>query len=47
MTDSIEPLRQKGAAKTACIPVKVVPAVEPARKPAWIRVRSPGGPGCP
>jgi lipoic acid synthetase len=45
MTDSIEPLRQKGAAKTARIPVKIVPAVEPDRKPAWIRVRSPGGPG--
>ncbi|GAB4165125.1 MAG: lipoyl synthase [Rhodocyclaceae bacterium] len=36
--------RQKGAAKTARIPVKIVPAV-PSRKPAWIRVKagSPDG----
>lgn len=35
---------QKGAAKTARIPIKVVPS-EPLRKPAWIRVRAPERPG--
>jgi lipoic acid synthetase len=34
------PGKQKGAAKTARIPIKIVPA-EPLRKPAWIRVRAP------
>jgi len=34
-----EESRQKGAAKTARIPVKVVPAA-PLRKPDWIRVRA-------
>ena len=33
--------KQKGAAKTARIPVKIVPA-EPLRKPEWIRVKAPG-----
>jgi lipoic acid synthetase len=33
--------KQKGAAKTARIPVKIVPAA-PLRKPEWIRVRAPG-----
>jgi lipoic acid synthetase len=32
--------KQKGAAKTARIPIKVVPAA-PLRKPEWIRVRAP------
>ncbi len=32
--------KQKGAAKTARIPIKIVPA-EPLKKPAWIRVRAP------
>ncbi|MFQ5995201.1 MAG: lipoyl synthase [Acidiferrobacterales bacterium] len=36
--------RQKGAAKTARIPVKVVPREEPLRKPPWIRVKLPTGP---
>jgi len=31
--------KQKAAAKTARIPIKVVPATEPLRKPDWIRVR--------
>ena len=35
---------QKGAAKTARIPIKIVPS-EPMRKPAWIRVRAPEHPG--
>jgi lipoic acid synthetase len=34
------PDRQKGAAKTARIPIKIVPA-ERLPKPAWIRVRAP------
>jgi lipoic acid synthetase len=33
--------RQKGEAKTARIPVKVVRAEAPLKKPSWIRVRSP------
>lgn len=35
---------QKGAAKTARIPIKIAPN-EPLRKPAWIRVRAPEHPG--
>ncbi len=35
--------RQKGAAKTARIPIKVVPA-DPQRKPSWIRAQAPSGP---
>ncbi len=35
--------RQKGAAKTARIPIKIVPA-EPQRKPRWIRAQAPSGP---
>ena len=34
---------QRGAAKTARIPIKVV-AREPARKPSWIRAQIPSGP---
>ncbi len=34
----------KGAAKTARIPIKVVPRAEPLRKPAWLRVHSPFNP---
>jgi lipoic acid synthetase len=33
--------KQKGAAKTARIPIKVVPAT-PLKKPEWIRVKAPG-----
>ena len=36
--------REKGAAKTARIPIKVVPTEGPLRKPAWIRVRSSNSP---
>ena len=36
--------RQRGAAKTARIPVKVETTLRPPRKPAWIRARSPSGP---
>ncbi len=35
---------QRGAAKTARIPIKVEPTSQPVRKPAWIRARSPAGP---
>ena len=34
----------KGESKVSRIPVKVVPAVTPLRKPAWIRARSPNSP---
>ncbi|BCX88077.1 lipoyl synthase [Methylomarinovum tepidoasis] len=49
MTDPLDELRapsrrrpdthQRGAAKLARIPVKVEPAAEPLRKPAWLRIR--------
>lgn len=39
-----EPTRERGAAKTARIPVKVVPTEQPPRKPAWIRARHHGSP---
>ncbi|MDR0996895.1 MAG: lipoyl synthase [Zoogloeaceae bacterium] len=32
--------KQKGAQKTARIPIKIVPATEVVRKPAWIRVKA-------
>lgn len=35
--------REKGAAKTARIPIKIVPQA-PLRKPAWIRAKSPNSP---
>lgn len=36
---------QRGSDKLARIPVKVEPAAEALRKPAWIRARAPVGPG--
>jgi len=36
--------KQRGAAKTARIPIKVEPTVRPARKPKWIRAKSPANP---
>jgi len=36
---------QRGKDKLARIPVKVVPAERPLRKPSWIRARAPVGPG--
>ncbi|MDH3900998.1 MAG: lipoyl synthase, partial [Gammaproteobacteria bacterium] len=36
--------KQRGAAKTARIPVKIEPTLRPQRKPPWIRARSPGDP---
>ena len=35
---------ERGAAKTARIPIKIEPTEKPLRKPAWIRARSPAGP---
>ncbi len=32
--------KQKGAAKTARIPIKIVPVAEPLKKPDWIRVKA-------
>jgi lipoic acid synthetase len=44
MTDKTNPAApQRGAAKTARIPVRIVPAPV-ARKPAWIRAKSPNSP---
>ncbi|HWQ40058.1 MAG TPA: lipoyl synthase [Burkholderiales bacterium] len=40
---SNDTLRQTGAEKTARNPVKVIP-IQPLKKPAWIRVRSPSSP---
>jgi len=37
-------IAERGADKTARIPVKVVPRAEPLRKPPWIRVRAPNLP---
>ncbi len=38
------PTRQRGAAKVARIPVKIEHRARPARKPAWIRAKSPTHP---
>jgi lipoic acid synthetase len=37
--------KERGAEKTARIPIKIVPAREPLRKPAWIRVKAGGETG--
>lgn len=36
--------KQRGAAKTARIPIKIETTTRPLRKPAWIRARSPSDP---
>ncbi len=36
--------KQRGAAKTARIPIKIEPTITPLRKPAWIRAKSPADP---
>jgi lipoic acid synthetase len=36
--------KQRGAAKTARIPIKIETTTRPMRKPAWIRARSPADP---
>lgn len=38
-------LKQKGAAKTARIPIKLAPAVAPLPKPSWLRVKAGGSAG--
>lgn len=38
---------QKGAAKTARIPIKIIPRTERLPKPPWIRVKLPTGPSVP
>jgi len=43
MSDS--DIKQRGAAKTARIPVKIEITTRPLRKPQWIRARSPANPG--
>ena len=43
MNKPVDPNRQKGEAKTARIPIKVV-AKDPVRKPKWIRAKSPSTP---
>jgi lipoic acid synthetase len=43
MGDSDLKLQQKRSLKTSRIPIKVVQAGEPLRKPEWIRVRAGGG----
>jgi lipoic acid synthetase len=43
MTDPDLKLQQKRSLKTSRIPIKVVAAEEPLRKPEWIRVRAGGG----
>ncbi len=36
-------VKHKGEGKTARIPIKIVPAANPLRKPEWIRVKAPSG----
>jgi lipoic acid synthetase len=36
-------IKLKGEAKTARIPIKIVPLAEPLKKPDWIRVKAPAG----
>jgi lipoyl synthase len=43
MPDPDLKLQQKRSLKTARIPVKIVPAAVPLRKPAWIRAKAGGG----
>jgi len=38
---SSAPIKQKGEAKTARIPIKIVPLTHKLKKPEWIRVRAP------
>lgn len=39
-----DPKHQRGAAKVARIPIKIEPTEKPARKPHWIRAKSPASP---
>ena len=42
-TDNAAGIKHKGEAKTARIPIKVVPLEEKLKKPEWIRAKMPGG----
>ena len=44
MTSNKQEKHQRGAAKTARIPIKIEVTDKPMRKPAWIRAKSPAGP---
>ena len=44
MTSNKQEKHQRGAAKTARIPIKIEMTDKPMRKPAWIRAKSPAGP---
>ncbi len=45
MSETQQSKKQRGAAKTARIPVKIEPASGPLpRKPSWVRVKAPTGP---
>ena len=41
--DNAQGVKHKGAAKTARIPIKVVPLEEKLKKPSWIRAKVPTG----
>ena len=41
--DNAQGVKHKGAAKTARIPIKVVPLEEKLKKPEWIRAKIPTG----
>jgi lipoyl synthase len=41
---SDDEMKQRGAAKTARIPIKIETPTQPLRKPLWIRARSPANP---
>jgi lipoic acid synthetase len=43
-TPATPPNPRKGAAKTGRIPIKIVPKLEPLRKPAWLRAGAPNTP---
>jgi lipoic acid synthetase len=44
MSESPKPTHERGALKTARIPIKVAPTVTPQRKPQWIRAKAPSSP---
>jgi len=44
VTSNKQEKHQRGAAKTARIPIKIEMTDKPMRKPAWIRAKSPAGP---
>ncbi len=42
-TPNTEQVKQKGEAKTARIPIKIIPQEQTLKKPAWIKAKFPGG----